>query len=98
MSAKISLASRGAAQSPVNHRGKASSGLLLAGKSVKRPSSMSKSCEYYSGPRGPRCAVCVVKPRIRTCLTNCRDYRFDYLSMISVEILLVQNTIKIRGE
>ncbi|XP_033298854.1 dual specificity protein phosphatase 10 isoform X1 [Bombus vosnesenskii] len=40
MSAKISLANRGAAQSPVNHRGKASSGLLLAGKSVKRPSSM----------------------------------------------------------
>ncbi|XP_043518024.1 uncharacterized protein LOC122532903 [Frieseomelitta varia] len=41
MSAKISLAGRGAAQSPVNHRGKASSGLLLAGKSaVKRPSSM----------------------------------------------------------
>ena len=43
MSAKISLASRGTAQSPVNHRGKSSSGLLLAGKSVKRPSSMSKS-------------------------------------------------------
>ncbi|XP_031365356.1 uncharacterized protein LOC102681552 [Apis dorsata] len=40
MSAKISLASRGTAQSPVNHRGKSSSGLLLAGKSVKRPSSM----------------------------------------------------------
>ncbi|CAK9822553.1 Dual specificity protein phosphatase 10 [Anthophora retusa] len=40
MSAKISLAGRGAAQSPVNHRGKASLGLLLAGTSVKRPSSM----------------------------------------------------------
>ncbi|XP_017758755.1 PREDICTED: dual specificity protein phosphatase 10-like isoform X2 [Eufriesea mexicana] len=40
MSAKISLAGRAAAQSPVNHRGKASSGLLLAGTSVKRPSSM----------------------------------------------------------
>ncbi|XP_076284354.1 uncharacterized protein LOC143210931 isoform X1 [Lasioglossum baleicum] len=40
MSAKISLAGPNAAQSAVNHRGKASSGLLLAGKSVKRPSSM----------------------------------------------------------
>ncbi|XP_029053145.1 dual specificity protein phosphatase 10-like isoform X1 [Osmia bicornis bicornis] len=39
MSAKISLAGRGTAQSAVNHRGKASSGLLLAGTSVKRPSS-----------------------------------------------------------
>ncbi|CAL7949511.1 unnamed protein product [Xylocopa violacea] len=37
MSAKISLAGRGAAQSPVNHRGKASSGLLRAGPSAKRP-------------------------------------------------------------
>ncbi|XP_053986491.1 dual specificity protein phosphatase 10 [Hylaeus volcanicus] len=39
MSAKISLAGRTAAQSAVNHRGKPS-GLLLAGTSVKRPSSM----------------------------------------------------------
>ncbi|XP_076638108.1 uncharacterized protein LOC143350132 [Colletes latitarsis] len=40
MSAKISLAGPCTAQSAVNHRGKPSSGLLLAGTSVKRPSSM----------------------------------------------------------
>ncbi|XP_015440181.1 PREDICTED: dual specificity protein phosphatase 10-like isoform X1 [Dufourea novaeangliae] len=40
MSAKISLAGASTAQSAVNHRGKPSSGLLLAGTAVKRPSSM----------------------------------------------------------
>ncbi|KAG7202974.1 hypothetical protein KM043_010110 [Ampulex compressa] len=57
MSAKISLAGRAAAQSTVNHRGKPSSGLLLAGTSVKRPLSLTVEVGAAEGRAVKRAAV-----------------------------------------